>query len=226
MNAYMYCVGDPVNFSDPTGHMGWSLPKFLLARIRPRAPSPPPVSLPHVAARPNEYQRLPVASPSRAEPITGTQPASTPTHARLPPGQNTTDNPIPISASVSRNRERGLPDNYRPYEARSTSPEPTISYAEYMRGQRAMEADRSVLLSRRTEQNFSLPTSNSRQTAIVQASNPIFAVPANRRLLITQPAVPDRLLPNNMMRRADGSTYYDIAAAQEQVRGGKGRRRG
>ena len=23
LNAYMYCVGDPVNFSDPTGHMGW-----------------------------------------------------------------------------------------------------------------------------------------------------------------------------------------------------------
>ena len=22
LNAYMYCVGDPVNFSDPTGHMG------------------------------------------------------------------------------------------------------------------------------------------------------------------------------------------------------------
>lgn len=23
LNAYMYCVGDPVNFSDPTGHAGW-----------------------------------------------------------------------------------------------------------------------------------------------------------------------------------------------------------
>jgi RHS repeat-associated protein len=24
LNAYMYCVGDPVNFSDPTGHFNWS----------------------------------------------------------------------------------------------------------------------------------------------------------------------------------------------------------
>ena len=23
LNAYMYCVGDPVNFTDPTGHFGW-----------------------------------------------------------------------------------------------------------------------------------------------------------------------------------------------------------
>lgn len=23
LNAYMYCAGDPVNFSDPTGHIGW-----------------------------------------------------------------------------------------------------------------------------------------------------------------------------------------------------------
>ena len=28
LNAYMYCVGDPVNFSDPTGHMPFKFPKF------------------------------------------------------------------------------------------------------------------------------------------------------------------------------------------------------
>lgn len=30
LNAYMYCVGDPVNFSDPTGHM----PKGIFSRFR------------------------------------------------------------------------------------------------------------------------------------------------------------------------------------------------
>jgi len=29
LNAYMYCVGDPVNFSDPTGHMPKNLFSFL-----------------------------------------------------------------------------------------------------------------------------------------------------------------------------------------------------
>lgn len=32
LNAYMYCAGDPVNFSDPTGHMG--LRSFLLGLRR------------------------------------------------------------------------------------------------------------------------------------------------------------------------------------------------
>ncbi|MGF6165031.1 RHS repeat-associated protein [Pseudomonas sp. 2725] len=28
LNAYVYCVGDPVTFSDPTGHMPFKFPKF------------------------------------------------------------------------------------------------------------------------------------------------------------------------------------------------------
>jgi hypothetical protein len=35
------------------------------------------------------------------------------------------------------------------------------------------------------------------------------------------PAVPDRLLGGLTMRRADGSTYRDLDAAIEQLRGGK-----
>ena len=79
LNAYMYCVGDPVNFTDPTGHMKFftsllsrGLPSNarasstsslspLVSNAAPPATSPPPVvymSLPALTRKNETYSTL------------------------------------------------------------------------------------------------------------------------------------------------------------------------
>lgn len=79
LNAYMYCVGDPVNFTDPTGHMKFftsllsrGLPSNarasstsslspLVSNAAPPATSPPPVvnlSLPALTRQHETYSTL------------------------------------------------------------------------------------------------------------------------------------------------------------------------
>lgn len=77
LNAYAYCVGDPVNRVDPTGHTP-ALLKFLLrgARLMKKSPrvtvAPPTSSLPASAAKSNRLiERIkpePLKSPSEAMP--------------------------------------------------------------------------------------------------------------------------------------------------------------
>jgi RHS repeat-associated protein len=63
LNAYTYCVGDPINRADPTGHVG-NLFKGILNLLKPRAPSArrlsPVSSLPSVSPdMPTQVSRPP-----------------------------------------------------------------------------------------------------------------------------------------------------------------------
>ncbi|WP_096513650.1 RHS repeat-associated core domain-containing protein [Pseudomonas izuensis] len=82
LNAYRYCGGDPVNFTDPTGHM--KLPRVF--RTSRTSPSPP--TLPRSTATPNVYLPLPARSSSTAQtlPTSGVSlPSLLPTEAIQPP---------------------------------------------------------------------------------------------------------------------------------------------
>jgi RHS repeat-associated protein len=124
LNAYMYCVGDPVNFSDPTGHIN-PLLKLLGAGTgtRTRHRSPPPFPPPFPPSRPtNEYVSLPGASQS-----TNT----------TPPVNHPTRTSRPIPASVARNGAAGsLPDGHTPNGTTPHSPE-MRSFEEYMGGRKS-----------------------------------------------------------------------------------------
>ncbi|WP_231985608.1 RHS repeat-associated core domain-containing protein [Pseudomonas vancouverensis] len=78
LNAYMYCGGDPVSYSDPTGHM--PLPKFirrLLSSGPAGSPSPTSSSPPSPLSRskPNNYTPSPIASTPSAPNTTTSTPA-------------------------------------------------------------------------------------------------------------------------------------------------------
>ncbi|OPK06275.1 hypothetical protein PS928_01671 [Pseudomonas fluorescens] len=130
LNAYMYCVGDPVNFSDPTGHI--KLPKFKFRSTR--SPSPPH-QLPRTASHPNSYETFPVASSSAARPSNIQQrPLPEPPTERLPPlpPQNSTLGTVsPISNPPPRPPKRNvIPVNSEPlYSNVSISVEPLYSTA-------------------------------------------------------------------------------------------------
>lgn len=64
LNAYMYCVGDPVNFSDPSGHMG----RFWR---RPTSPDLRAIDAAAAARRPqNDTSNIYSPTPQRAAPPT------------------------------------------------------------------------------------------------------------------------------------------------------------
>jgi len=81
LNAYMYCVGDPVNFSDPTGHMRlWDI--FRSNRRTSASPN-----LTRIPSTPNTYVSTPTPTPT-----------PTPTLAASPPGStlsNIQSRPLP-----------------------------------------------------------------------------------------------------------------------------------
>lgn len=60
VNAYAYCSGDPINHSDPSGHVfGWSLIKSSLSKIIKTATPPPPKAINDIAptALPSRFMR-------------------------------------------------------------------------------------------------------------------------------------------------------------------------
>ncbi|WP_263597304.1 RHS repeat-associated core domain-containing protein [Pseudomonas fluorescens] len=223
LNAYMYCVGDPVNFSDPTGHMRW---RFWRARTT-GASSPPhsPPTLRNTTATlnvrrtlesrglapvsRNEYAAVPTASSSTATPISAGGATSSPSSH--------------VSSSVERNRSMGLPDNYRSWvPPRSPEPE-TIPWSRYLEEIARTPHGPSGRSSTPANAMFaSNPGPSRRPLQWHDAGRDAQGVD---RIVLRPgpppPPVPDRLLPNYNMRRADGSTYFDIEAAKEQIRGGK-----
>ncbi|MHC8356041.1 RHS repeat-associated core domain-containing protein [Pseudomonas sp. LB3P81] len=92
LNAYMYCGGDPVNFSDPTGRLK------LFSMIRRTRHNPPPDLAPIDTAaanarrtvQENVYQRFPTATDPAAVPIVTIprdSPPPRPPRNQLPPLQ-------------------------------------------------------------------------------------------------------------------------------------------
>jgi RHS repeat-associated protein len=198
LNAYMYCVGDPVNASDPTGHIKSKLLKWingLLGRGKPR------------------YRELPPTPPS---------PISTPQTPALP--LRTEPNPPPNASAAIPYPDPNRRITHQRIPRRTPSPEPTVDFERYMEGQRAMDNTQNVLQRRSTGQSYSLPSSSRRSnnTATGQASNPVRVVPANRPRLATPPPVPERSTRIGILT-ADDSPLENLAVAQAQLRGGTGK---
>lgn len=115
LNAYMYCEGDPRNFTDPTGHV-----KFLWrlrSRVRSRSPDLAPIDATAANARipviENVYQRDVGATNPGAGPIDNGIPFNSP--PPLPPRsrriQQRHDAPSQSSIGRSRSPTRNHPDN-------------------------------------------------------------------------------------------------------------------
>ncbi|SDB47312.1 RHS repeat-associated core domain-containing protein [Pseudomonas sp. NFACC23-1] len=95
LNAYVYCLGDPVNLEDRTGHM--PLKCFPLFTRRPRTPT-------------TVNQGIPVAQTSTTAPVTSNK-ASTPLSSASAPGSSSTlQAPRKSSQSSSTNPYPSIPE--------------------------------------------------------------------------------------------------------------------
>ena len=173
LNAYMYCGGEPVMGSDPSGHFNPAKWGRNIKRIfKPRTTN----SFPALEARPrtsrNEYVPLPVSSRATATP-TSTVNLPSNTNPQTPP-------------SVRNNRRRGLPDGYEDYQVppprRYLKPESPLgqvfsAVASNAYGPTGRSTTPAPL------QNPSLPGSSGRRPW-VQAETSTYVVPplAQRRL--------------------------------------------
>ncbi|WP_256572773.1 MULTISPECIES: RHS repeat-associated core domain-containing protein [unclassified Pseudomonas] len=113
LNAYMYCMGDPVNFSDPTGHFFEKIKSFFSLRRASSTPNLHHLASParHVRGRSNSYV---LHRPSPSTPTSTS--TSTPT-----PTTSSPHTPIPTQPPPRLNREvpprpskrKPLNDSYR-----------------------------------------------------------------------------------------------------------------
>lgn len=95
LNAYVYCLGDPVNLEDRTGHM--PLKCFPLFTRRPRTPT-------------TVNQGIPVAQTSTTAPVTSNK-ASTPLSSASAPGSSSTlQAPRKSSQTSSTNPYPSIPE--------------------------------------------------------------------------------------------------------------------
>jgi RHS repeat-associated protein len=117
LNAYMYCAGDPINFSDPTGHM----PKGFFSKLRnlgsKTVAAPPEAPLAALerterTAMPNQYQTIQSPSSSTSPQVganTTSMPSVSPTHemVRLPQRP-------PSRQSIGQQNVQALPSSSHP----------------------------------------------------------------------------------------------------------------
>jgi hypothetical protein len=224
----MYCGGEPVMGSDPTGHFNpskWlgNIQRFLTtgARNQPGLPSAGRLS-----STPSLTTNALASTPSTPPPpyrstesLRGPAPPSyfeseaalrSPTHVLVPtPHSSTPPPPLP---------PRRIP--------RQPPTSELQSWENYF-GARANNPQSSS--SRRSSPKPAVSASNAGRSGNRAPTHP----PATWRVVIDSrgrervnlnpmaPAVPDRLLGDLTMRRADGSTYRNLDAAIEQLRGGK-----
>ena len=74
LNTYRYCGGDPVNNSDPSGHMRKAASKFFgLPKKRGKSPSPPPELEKNASVIPNSYVDDPTKNSVVTHPTSSTQ---------------------------------------------------------------------------------------------------------------------------------------------------------
>ncbi|MVV51439.1 RHS repeat-associated core domain-containing protein [Pseudomonas sp. PB120] len=209
LNAYMYCGGEPVMGSDPSGRFNprkwWP---NIKKTFKPRTTNSFPALETRPGTRPNEYLPLPRNSRAAAVP-TSTVSLPSNTNSQTPP-------------SVRENRRRGLPDGYEDYQV----PPPR----RYLKKESPLSQIVSAVASNARgpaggsttpapSQNYSLPGS-SRSRASVQAETSTYVVP---------PLAPRRL-PDGSIRQyrvqitEDGNVTHssyektDLSAIQKQIR--------
>ncbi|WP_256572061.1 RHS repeat-associated core domain-containing protein [Pseudomonas sp. NFACC05-1] len=102
LNAYMYCVGDPVNFSDPTGHVGQGRRLVLPSRSSAPAPSLDSLTRSSRSTTANVY-------------TTGSQPVRTEPTIIAPPPPPPTTQTQPTTNVTQRVRE--IPPPPRPLKS-------------------------------------------------------------------------------------------------------------
>ena len=211
LNAYTYCVGDPVNFSDPMGHMKQS----IFSRFRRSATSGAsnssnlPALNASVTARatPNVYVSHPTASSFGAAPITSPtqiqshRPVnSTTSNRELHPGRSPSSTSTPALVPFDE-FFNGPANSTSPPTGRSTSSRPNHTSTS---GHASADNWRTIW---RSEHSTSVINDTGGQVGIVHSSS------------IRPPPRPERYLENGVVIGRDGVQRISVSNIQRALRG-------